>query len=340
MTTQSITSITDGQKKQYLRFVEDAGDKALAEVQLDKDGLQKLIENGDEFQSRIMTAIRELSVSNQFADEEVSSSYTYPNGYKVKGIAEQVATLRQLFPELKDATFDESIATRPLPPNAEGWFAIPRWEKLGSSYGEVVDKVLATIKSKRTFYNYREGQTGPEYLRQHAKTVRAFQKLGDEQKGHDILIVPCQFGLRHRGRSVRRAREVFMANEFGLGAFAIGIMLLTHPERLNDDLWNDDLWIDCAGDEFSCDGDVQFDDAPCFVFRDDGVRFGTHVVGDAFDGYGSASAAADAAATRTRSRVASPRAHASAASIKKGAAAIICGSPYGKKSRECKGSRR
>jgi hypothetical protein len=30
------------------------------------------------------------------------------------------------------------------------------------------------------------------------------------------------------------------ANECGLGAFAIGIMLLTHPERLKH---YDDLWI-------------------------------------------------------------------------------------------------
>jgi len=288
MTTQSITS---GQQKQYKRFVEDAGDKALTEVQLDKDGLQKLIENGDEFQSRIITAIRtairELSVSNQFADEEVSSSYAYPNGYKVKGIAEQVATLRQLFPELKDATFDDSIATRPLPPNAEGWFAIPRWEKLGTSYGEAVDKVLATIKSKRTFYNYREGQTGPEYLRQHAKTVKAFQKLGDEQKGHDILIVPCQFGLRHRGRSVRRAREVMNAVEFGLGAFAVGSMLLTHPER--EVKW-EQLHVDCAGDEFSPDADGDFSRAPLFDFSVGKVMFGAYWCDGASEGYGSASA--------------------------------------------------
>jgi hypothetical protein len=61
MTTQSITSITDGQKKQYLRFVEDAAERALKEVGLDKDGLQRLIEHGDEFQSHIITGIRKSS---------------------------------------------------------------------------------------------------------------------------------------------------------------------------------------------------------------------------------------------------------------------------------------
>lgn len=285
MTTQSITSITDGQRKQYKRFVEDAADKALAEAGLDKDGLQKLIENGDEFQLRIVTGIRELSVSNQFADEEVQSSYAYPKGYKVKGITEQTNILRQLFPGIGFA--DEKIAEQPLPSNAEGWFAIPKWQTLAPTYGEAVEKVLAMIASKRKFYSYRDGQTGAEYLRQHAKTVKMFQKLGDEQKDFDILVVPAQFGLRHKGRSVRRAREVFTANEFGLGAFAIGIMLLTHPER--EVQW-EQLHVDCAGDEFAPVADGGFSYAPLFYFNDGKVRFNAGWFGRARGYDGSASA--------------------------------------------------
>src|SRR3989344_4106562 len=285
MTTQSITSITDEQKKQYLRFVEDAAERALKETALDRAALQKLIENGDEFQARIVTGIKELSVSNQFADEEVQSSYAYHKGYKVKGITEQTNILRQLFPGIGFA--DEKLAEQPLPPNAEGWFAIPKWQTLAPPYGEAVEKVLAMIGSKRTFYNYRKGQTGPEYLRQHAKTVKMFQKLGDEQKDHDILVVPCQFGLRHKGRSIRRDREVFMANEFGLGAFAIGIMLLTHPKR---EVQLEQLHVDCAGDEFSPDADGGFSYAQLFFFRGGEVRFSAYWCDHASGCCGSASA--------------------------------------------------
>jgi hypothetical protein len=90
---------------------------------------------------------------------------------------------------------------------------------------------------------------------------------------------------------VRRAREVMNANECGLsecglGAFAIGIMLLCHPERLKH---YDDLWIDCAGDEFAPDADGVFSESPYFRFLDDGVRFDARVVGHARDYYGSAS---------------------------------------------------
>ena len=285
MTTQSITSITDGQRKQYKRFVEDAADKALAEAGLDKDGLQKLIENGDEFQARIITGIKELSVSNQFADEEVQSSYAYPKGYKVKGITEQTNILRQLFPGIGFA--DEKLADQPLPSNAEGWFAIPKWEKFAPTYGEAVEKVLAMIASKRKFYNHRDGQLGVEYLRQHAKTVKMFQKLGDEQKDFDILVVPAQFGLRHKGRSVRRACEIFAANEFGLGCFAIGIMILTHPER--EVQW-EQLHVDCAGDEFAPDADGGFSRAPVFDFYDGEVEFFADRFDFASEDDGSASA--------------------------------------------------
>ncbi len=283
MTTQSISS---GQQKQYKRFVEDAAEKALKEVSLDKDGLQKLIENGDEFQARIITGIRELSVSNQFASEEVESSYVYPKGYKVKGITAQTNILRQLIPGIGFA--DEKLAEQPLPPNAEGWFAIPRWQKVAKTYGEAVEKVLELIKQqhKGKFYNWREGKLGERYLRRHERTAKKLQVLGDQQNDYDILVVPAQFGLRHRGRSVRRAREVFTANEFGLGAFEIGCMLLTHPERL---VSYDDLWIDCAGDEYAPDADGDFSLAPCFLFRADGVGFGAGWFDYALSLYGSAS---------------------------------------------------
>ncbi len=283
MTTQSITS---GQAKQFKRFVEDAADKALAEVGLDKDGLQKLIEQGDEFQARIITGIRELSVSNQFADEEVKSSHGYLLGYKPKGITEQTNILRQFFSGIGYA--DEKLAEQPLPANAEGWFAIPRWQSVAKTYEEAVQKVLEMINQQRKgkFYNYREGRLGEKYLRQHERTVKKLEALAEQQKGYDILVVACQFGLRHRGRSVRRAREVFTANEFGLGAFEVGCMLLTHPERLQH---YDDLWIDCAGDQYAFCAGGGFSDAPYFCFYDGRVEFNTDWFGDAVGSCGSAS---------------------------------------------------
>lgn len=283
------TAATTGQIKQINRFGSDAIEKVLADLGLDNPGAQRVIEHGDEFAEAIRTAaitsLKDLSVSDKYKDEEVKSSYAYPKGYKVKGITEQTNILRQLFPGIGFA--DEKIAEQPVPSGAEGWFAIPKWQTLAPTYGEAVEKVLAMIASKRKFYNYRDGQLGAEYLRQHAKTEKIFQTLGDEQKDHDILVVAAQFGLRHRGRSVRRAREVFTANEFGLGAFAIGIMLLTHPER---EVQLEQLHVDCAGDEFAPEADGDFSFAPIFYFIDGKVVFYAYWSDYAHDFCGSSSA--------------------------------------------------
>jgi hypothetical protein len=153
-----------------------------------------------------------------------------------------------------------------------------------------VQKVLDLVKKTRDgkFYNCRDGQITNERLRQSAKTEAVLNKLAEDQSGHDILVIPAQFGLCHRGRSVRRALEVMVdQGQFGLGAFAIGIMLLTHPERLSH---YDDLWIDCAGDEFDDpDSDASFVHAPCWGFDVGGVKFGTSRVDFAYGDFGSAS---------------------------------------------------
>ena len=224
-------------------------------------------------------------VQKQYPDEEVESSYGYLSGYTPKGITEQTNRLRELFPGIGYESV--KLPEAGLPENAEGWFAIPRWEKVTPTYGQAVQKVLDLIERTRNgaFYNYREGQLGPHQLRQSAKSVSVFQKLGQSQKDQGILVVPAQFGIRHRGRSVRRAREVMNANEVGLGAFAIGIMLLTHPERLQH---YDDLWIDCAGDEFAPRADSG-SGSPCFGFHNGGVGFGSRNVDFTHDAYGSAS---------------------------------------------------
>lgn len=58
MTTQPITS---DQQKQYNRFLEDAGNRALNEVEPDKDGLQRLFARGGEFQAYVVAGIRRFS---------------------------------------------------------------------------------------------------------------------------------------------------------------------------------------------------------------------------------------------------------------------------------------
>ena len=290
-----MATMTLAAKKKQLRILVGSGaahgvNIALGEI--DEGGLDRLLDRGDELRARVIETLtstaRELSITDKFKGEEVTSNYGYLSGYcKPKSIAKQCNILRQIFPGVGNAI--EKLAERAVPANAEGWFAIPKWQTVAPTYAEAVQKVLDAIKKSRggKFYNYRDGQIVNERLRQSAKTEAMFQKLGREQKDHDILVVAAQFGLHHRGRSVRRARERFDSNEFGLGSFAVGIMLLTHPERL---LHYDDLWVDCAGDEFDDpDAGARFDRAPLFSFESGRVGFGTYWYDLASGRYGSVS---------------------------------------------------
>lgn len=289
MTDALLTSepMTDEERKQLTRLAEDAMAKALIVVNPSHAGAQRVQTHGNDIVNAIIDKVRELSKAEEFKDEEVASKCGYVSGYqKPKRIVEQDALLRQIFPGIGFA--DESLVRRPLPQSAEGWFAIPRWETLAPSYGEAVEKVLAALSDRcgGNCINYREGKLGERYFRQTDASWIAFQKLDEEQKGHDILVMAAQFGIVHRGRSVRRARAMMRFNEFGLGAFAVAIMLLTHPERLQH---YDDLWIDCAGDEYSPDGDGNFENTPYFGFYGGWLEFQTGRFEDANDLYGSAS---------------------------------------------------
>ena len=139
------------------------------------------------------------------------------------------------------------------------------------------------------FEDYREGQFGHDQFHQHERTVGMFKKLDDQQAGYDILVVPAQFGLLYRGRSDRRACEIFNVSEFGPGVFAVGIMLLVHPERLQH---LDDLWLYCTGDVYNdySHGYAELDRVPVFGFYGDRVGFGLESVRLPYDRYGSVSA--------------------------------------------------
>jgi hypothetical protein len=108
----------------------------------------------------------------------------------------------------------------------------------------------------------------------------------EQQPGSDILIALGQFGIRHRGRSVRRAREVFIPDECGTGAKDGMTMLLANPVRLRH---FDDLWLDFPGDEYRPVVGRDFSSAPVCYFSGGQVEFGAGGVGGVDADYGSVS---------------------------------------------------
>ncbi|HQU08307.1 MAG: hypothetical protein B7X04_04395 [Parcubacteria group bacterium 21-54-25] len=293
--------VTPGQVKQITRVAQDAVEKAIADYSLAKDSAQRIHGNPN-WATRIREAtilvLAELANPQEYKDEEVKSTYGYLSGYtKPKDVAWQSNQLRVLFPGV--GFHDEKAAQMAVPEGAEGLFVIPTWQSFAklhgvSTYASCVEIVLAKLSETRkgNFYNYCSDNeltdaNFRETFRETSWKKEAMAQIAELQKGYDLLVIPAQFGLVHRGRSVRRARAVIGGVGFVLGAFEIGIMLLLHPERLTN---NDDLWIDCGGDEYMTSGESEFSHAPYFVFSDGEVKFDTRWVDVAGSFYGSASA--------------------------------------------------
>lgn len=196
-------------------------------------------------------------------------------------IIEQQKILKKAFPKAKIEIPKGFKSMAVYNANAEDEALIPHWTLIGKDYNDAVQKVLDAIKKSRPFYNYREGQLGSEYLKETPEKID-----GLSQFFKSTFVLPVQTGTKWAGKSVETARKEKQKNEVLLGAYEMGMIFLTHPDRLEK---YEDLWIDCAGDEFAPDADGRFVSAPFFLFRDGELFFITYWVGVAFDKYGSAS---------------------------------------------------
>ncbi len=239
---------------------------------LDRQNIGLINELESKLKTEIASAaakiIERLTRSDKYKDEEAVSRREYPLTYQVRPIEAQVTDLRKIFPAL--GTCYEKIARQPLPDEAEGWFALPRWQAIAPTYGAAVEMVVSALAERRKLSNRILGKMGPEYLRQNERALLAESILATQQSGADILVIPAQTGLRHRGCSARRARVAMASHEFGLGAFASGCLLLTHPERLSH---VDTLMIDCSGDEYSMHADGIYNRVPLFDYDLGGIEF-------------------------------------------------------------------
>jgi hypothetical protein len=257
--------------------------------QLDEQRMGLILELEDKLKAELTSAaqkiIERLTKSDKYQEEDTISRREYPTAYSIRPIEHQVAILRDAFPELGGCI--ERLARNPLPEEAEGWFAIPRWQAVSSTYNEAVERMAAVLESKRRLSNRIVDNLGPKYLRQNERSKLAEGLVAKQQPGSDILVLPAQFGLRHRGCSARRARVGMAANEFGLGAFALGCMLITHPERLSD---INTLMIDCSGDEYSLRADTIYDRVPLFDFDLGGMEFSIFYEDRALDLWGTPTA--------------------------------------------------
>ncbi len=256
-----------------------AGAKTNGQKGLTGNHLRAFLEHRNPFEPK------ELEKVLPFADEETESNYGYPEGFRIRTSQEQVETLLEHFPNL-DASHVQELANGELPEDAEGWAVIPKPDKVGENYQKALEAVLNLITIYCEFKNFREGNLTDKHMQLTEKTAKGHSKL-NEQPG-DFWVVPFQFGIRHCGKSVRRARVVFTEVEFGLGAYEIAILLLTHPDRIEANYLN----IDCAGVEYSPNADGDFFTCLDFGWFGNDKRIGLYYyrTDDTYDKWSSASA--------------------------------------------------
>jgi len=305
--TQNRKPVTDGQKKLIIRMIGDVADSDPVQEAinaLSTKGAEQVKGNPEFVESLQQFAVRrigELGTVNDFANEEVACKYGYFSGYKpgVQDLDRQIGALQAQFPGLGGANTNLLGKIKSgeitLPKGAEKFFAVVNRKKhpqiFGATYSQAVQTVLDVLEMTRNgaFQNYRKGKIDEAHLCQSARSEQFWDELAKEQGDADILIIAAQFGKRHGGRSVRRARIVIedTSGETGLGAFVVGCMLLTHPERLQN---LNDLWVDLPGDEFAPGADGVFSWSPVFYWDDGRLGFASSDVDFAFGVYfGSAS---------------------------------------------------
>jgi hypothetical protein len=265
---------------------------ALNKARLNEEEAQRVIESGGELQAGLKELLTRLSVDNRFASEEVESPYGYPNKWRLKPLEKQARILAKRFRGL-DVSHVEELAARYyvegaliLPKGMDGLVVIPKPSAIArlvtersSRLNDVMHdcpeenlalwellRVMSMVRS--SFCDYTERKVGPKRYKLTANTKAAYAAF-DNLPG-DVMVLAVQTGFLHRGKSVRRARFVFGEREFGLCAFAVGIILLTHPKRLTH---FDHLWIDCAGSEFATESDDGFSYFLCWRFGVDGLMF-------------------------------------------------------------------
>lgn len=149
-------------------------------------------------------------------------------------VADQIEQLAKVFPGL-DYTLPPEVI---VPEEAEGNFVIPKWNKVGRTYGAALQVIFGSLgKRKKYPLELLDEYLTAEFWNKRGEWVektRTSLKLLSDKSSSDIIVVPAQFGLRHLGKSPDGALCEMSDNEFALDPFAISCMLHTHPERMQD----------------------------------------------------------------------------------------------------------
>lgn len=269
------------------------------------NGSAQRLNGSNVFWKELSLLIKKCSSTDQYINQVVKTNLTYPAEFQKKSVETRIKTLacKLGFDSTLALKYTESISGLPsiLPegchPN-DGDYAIVSpfgLQQLISGYKNPFDPELYCkgllflfdlIKKERNFYNCREGQIDKEHL-QTEKTLETYEIIASGPQGKNpIWIITAQLGFLHKGESVLRAEELFLANEVGLGSVAGSSIAITDPDRFKR---FEELDMDLPGDKFAPGADGVFSEAPRLGFDDDKLGFAAYDVSSRNEYFGSAS---------------------------------------------------
>jgi len=177
---------------------------------------------------------------------------SYPRCYHPKDLWKQIEIINKFVSIEANEDFIEMIVEVGLPNGAEALFVIP---KMKESYARETTQVFSFLDEQRSFHAHVKMEQ--KKLRREEKTIKCLDILSKAQKeAGDIIIVPAQFGINHLNKSVNQVRKEMAPNEFGLGAYEVAWMMITHSERENS---INGVHVDCPGDTYASIYNPYFD---------------------------------------------------------------------------------
>lgn len=199
----------------------------------------------------------------------------------VKSLNDQLSYWRSKFPALDHShilALGERLLTRIPPaiiPRIERLVTIPKVVALETfvlgyedNEDHMYNQALVLIAAHMDRVHptvYRNYKLSPAHTRLSSRTMESYKTL--EGVPGDFMVFPVQMGGLYRDESVANVRARYIEQEFGLCAYAVGCILLSHGRSL---VRGRRLDINCPGSEFASTQGGKLDAALCLTAGIDG----------------------------------------------------------------------
>ena len=192
------------------------------------------------------------------------------NDFKAQKLQEQVRLLKRAFDIRSDtlgSIYLSEWESKALPKGADGWFAIPKVDRVAPTYGQALEKALVFATHNARYMDWTSDR---DFIRPDV-TEQIYRRLSKEQPG-DFIIIPARI-KGYRGKSPGELRSCVENNEFGVDAFTLACIIIANPEIFRSEKENQETVI------INCPGDKVFRyHSPYFIFMsyNGNTDFGIH----------------------------------------------------------------